>query len=61
MDGARNTCGRDEAYKILVGGPEEKRPLGRPRDRWDDNMRMDLRKIGWECVKRLCLALDKDY
>jgi hypothetical protein len=32
------------AYRILVGNPEEKRPLGRPRSRWVDNIKMDLRK-----------------
>jgi hypothetical protein len=35
------------AYNILVGKPEGKRTLGRPRRRWEDNMRMDLREIGW--------------
>jgi hypothetical protein len=34
------------AYRILVGKPEGKRPLGRPRCRWEDNIRMDLREIG---------------
>jgi hypothetical protein len=34
------------AYKILVGKPEEKRPLGRPRRRWKDTIKMDPRKIG---------------
>jgi hypothetical protein len=35
------------AYKILVGKPEGKRALGRPRRRWVDNIKMDLREIGW--------------
>jgi hypothetical protein len=35
------------AYTILVGKPEGKRPLGRPRCRWVDNIKMDLREIGW--------------
>jgi hypothetical protein len=35
------------AYKILAGKPEGKRPLGRPRRRWVDNIKMDLREIGW--------------
>jgi hypothetical protein len=39
------------AYKILVGKPERKRPLGRPIHRWDNNMRMYLREIVWEGVK----------
>jgi hypothetical protein len=36
------------AYRILVGKPEGKRPLGRPRCRWVDNIKMDLREIGWD-------------
>jgi hypothetical protein len=35
-------------YRILVGKPEGKRPLGRPRLRWMDNIKMDLREIGWD-------------
>jgi hypothetical protein len=35
------------AYRISVGKPEGKRPLGRPRRRWEDNTRMDIREIGW--------------
>jgi hypothetical protein len=36
------------SYRILVGKPEEKRPLGRPRRRWVDNIKMDLREIVWD-------------
>jgi hypothetical protein len=36
------------AYRILVGKPEGKRPLGRPRRRWVDNIEMDLREVGWD-------------
>jgi hypothetical protein len=36
------------AYRILVGKPEGKRPLGRPRRRWVDNIKMDLEEIGWD-------------
>jgi hypothetical protein len=36
-----------KVYKVLVGKPEVKRPLGRPRRRWEDGMRMNLREIGW--------------
>jgi hypothetical protein len=43
-------------YRILVGKPEGKRPLGRPRRRWEDNIRMDLREI----VSWIHLALDRD-
>jgi hypothetical protein len=35
------------AYRLLVGNPEGKRPLGRPRHRWVDNIRMDLGEVGW--------------
>jgi hypothetical protein len=35
-------------YRILVGKPEGRRPLGRPRHRWEDNIKMDLREIGWD-------------
>jgi hypothetical protein len=43
------------AYKILVGKPEGKRPLGRPRNGWDDNITMDLREIGQHgTLKRWC-------
>jgi hypothetical protein len=38
------------AYRILVGKPEGKKPLGRPRRRWVDNIKVDLREIGWDGV-----------
>jgi hypothetical protein len=38
------------AYRILVGKPEGNRPLGRPRRRWVDSFKMDLREIGWDGV-----------
>jgi hypothetical protein len=41
------------AYKALVVKPEVKRPHGRPRRRWEDNIRMDLREKGWEDVEWL--------
>jgi hypothetical protein len=37
----------DIAYRILVGKPEGKRPLGRPRRRCEDNIKMDFREVGW--------------
>jgi hypothetical protein len=40
------------AYRILVGKPEGKRPLGRPRSRWVDNIKIDLREIGWDGLDR---------
>ena len=36
-------------YKVLVGKPEGKRPLGRPRRRWEDNIKMDLQEVGRGC------------
>jgi hypothetical protein len=48
------------AYRILVGKPEGKRPLGRPRHRWADNNKMDLREIGWDGMDCLDLAQDRD-
>jgi hypothetical protein len=44
----------------LVGKPEGRRPLGRPRRRWEDNIRMDLREVGCECVDWMELAQDRD-
>jgi hypothetical protein len=49
------------AYNILVGKLEGKRPLGRPRRRWEDNVRVDLREIGWECMDWMHLAQDRDH
>jgi hypothetical protein len=48
------------AYRILVGKPEVKRPLGRPRDRWVDNVKMDLRETGWGGIDWINLAQDRD-
>jgi hypothetical protein len=39
---------RRNAYRILVGKPEGRRPLGRPRRRWVDNIKTDLRELGWD-------------
>jgi hypothetical protein len=47
-------------YKVLVGKPEGKRPLGRPRLRWEDGIRMDLREIGLGNVDWIRLAQDRD-
>jgi hypothetical protein len=38
---------RRDAYRTLVGKPERRRPLGRPRRRWEDNIKVDLREVGW--------------
>jgi hypothetical protein len=48
------------AYMILVGMPEGTRPLGRPRRRWVDNIKMNLREIGWGAIDWIDLAEDRD-
>jgi hypothetical protein len=47
-------------YRVLVGKPEGKRPLGRPRRKWEDNIRMDLQEVGCGCEDWIGLALDRD-
>jgi hypothetical protein len=54
MGGKRNT------YRLLVGKPEGKRPVGRPRLKWLDNIRMDLVEVGWGDVDWIGLAQDRD-
>jgi hypothetical protein len=46
-------------YRVLVGSPERKRPLGRHRCRWEDNIKMDLRKIGIDVANWIRLAPDR--
>jgi hypothetical protein len=48
------------AYNILIGRPEGRRPLGRPRCRWEDNIRMDLRETGFGDVDWIHWAQDRD-
>jgi hypothetical protein len=48
------------AYRILVGKPEGTRPLGRPRRRWVDDIKIDLREIGWDGMNWIELAQDRD-
>jgi hypothetical protein len=50
-----STC----AYRVLVRKPEGWRPLGRPRHRWEDNIKMDLREVGWGMIS-IDLAQDRD-
>jgi hypothetical protein len=54
MGKKRNAC------RILVGKSEGKRPLGRSRHRWVDNIKMDLREIGWDGMDWINLAQDRD-
>jgi hypothetical protein len=61
MSRACSTNGeKRNAYKILVGKPEGKRPLGRPRSRWVGNVKMVLREIGWDDIDWIDLAQDRD-
>ena len=48
------------AYRVLVGEPEGKRPLGKPRRRWEDNIKMDLQEVGRGCGEWMELAQDRD-
>jgi hypothetical protein len=49
-----------ESYNILVGRPEGRRPLGRPRRRWEDNIKMDLKEIGFGNMDWIHWAQDRD-
>jgi hypothetical protein len=51
--------GERGVYSVLVGSPEGKRPLGRPRHRWDDNIKMDLREMGIDGTNWIQLAQDR--
>ena len=54
MEDGRGVC------KVLVGKPERKRPLGRPRRRWENNIKMDLEEVGRGCGDWVELAQDRD-
>jgi hypothetical protein len=59
-DHVARTGEKRNAYRLLVGKPEGKRPLGRPRRRWVDNIRMDLGDVGWGVVDWIGLAQDRN-
>jgi hypothetical protein len=62
MGGGRISRGKDEsANKILIGNPEGRRLLERVRYTWEDNIKMDLRKIGWIFMDWIHLSQDKDH
>jgi hypothetical protein len=65
-DKERRTCNhvtraaeRRGVFSVLVGNPEEKRPLGRPMRRWEDNIKADLQEVGWG-MDWIDLARDRD-
>ena len=61
MGGACSTYGESiGAYRVLVGKPEGERPLGRPRRRWEDNIRMDLQELICEDMDWIDVAQDRD-
>ena len=47
-------------HRVLVGKPEGKRPMGRPRHRWEDNIKMDFEEVGGSCGDWMELAQDRD-
>ena len=51
---------RRGVYRVLVGKPEGKRPLGRPGHRWEDNIKMDLQEVGCGGIDLIDLAQDRD-
>ena len=51
---------RRGVYRVLVGNPEGKRPFGRPRHRWEDNIKMDLQEVGCRVVEWIEVAQDRD-
>jgi len=51
---------RRGVYRVLVGKPEGKRPFGRPRHRWEDNIKIDLQEVGCESMDWIELAEDRD-
>jgi hypothetical protein len=51
---------KSNAYRILVEKPEVKRPLGKPRRRWENNIKLDLREIGWDGMDWIDLTQDRD-
>jgi hypothetical protein len=48
------------AYRVFMGRPEGRRPLGRPRRRWEDNIKMDLQEVGWGGMNWIDMAQDRD-
>jgi hypothetical protein len=61
MSGPCSTNGeKRNAYRLLVGKPEGKRPLGRPRRRWVDHIRMDFGEVGWGDVDWIGQAQDRN-
>ena len=61
MGGAISTMReRRGVYRVLVGKPEGKRPLGRPSGKWEYNIKLDLKEVGWAGMDWIDLAQDRD-
>jgi hypothetical protein len=60
MGGACSTYGGERVYRVLVGKPEGKRPLGRPTGTWEDNIKMGIQEVGCGGMDWLELARDRD-
>ena len=61
MGGACSACGeKREVYRILVGKPEGRRPFGRPKRRWEDNIKMDLQEVWYGGMDWTEMAQDRD-
>jgi len=61
MGWACSSCGVEERlHRLLVGKPERKRPLGRPRRRWDDNIKIGLQEVGFGGMDWIKLAKNRD-
>jgi hypothetical protein len=61
VGGACSTHGKRNAHKTLVGKPEGKKPLGKPRRRWEDNIKMNLRVMGWKGGDWIHLAQNRGH
>jgi hypothetical protein len=59
VGGTCSTHGAKSVYRVLVGKPEGKRPMGRPRRRWEDNIKMGRREIGMDGANWIRLAQDR--
>jgi hypothetical protein len=61
MGGACSAYGEEERVdRVLVGKPEGRRPLGRPRRIWENNIKTDIPEVGWGCADWIGLAQDRD-
>jgi hypothetical protein len=61
VGGACSTCWEGRvAYRVLVGRPEGRRPLGRPRRRWDNKIKKDIQEVGWGGMDWIDMAQDRD-